>query len=89
MRILLIHQNFPGQFRHLAEHLKQGPQHQLKVICQPKAPKLTGIETLEYQPVRNPSPNTHHYNRGLEAHTLKWPSSCKRIAKVKSIGVPA
>lgn len=86
MRILLIHQNFPGQFRHLAEHLKQGPQHQLKVICQPKAPKLTGIETLEYQPVRNPSPNTHHYNRGLEAHTLNGQAVVKELLKLNQSG---
>jgi glycosyltransferase involved in cell wall biosynthesis len=86
MRILLIHQNFPGQFRHLAEHLKQDPQHQVKVICQPQAPKLAGIETLEYQPARNSSPHTHHYNRGLESHTLNGQAVVKELLKLKQSG---
>lgn len=86
MRILLIHQNFPGQFRHLAEYLMQDAQYQVKVICQFEAPKLIGIATIEYRPARNPSPHTHHYNRGLEAHTLNGQAVVKELLKLKQSG---
>ncbi|HPN02353.1 MAG TPA: glycosyltransferase family 4 protein [Methylotenera sp.] len=86
MRILLIHQNFPGQFRHLAGHLAKEPDYQVKALCQPQAPKLAGIETLEYQPARTPSPNTHHYNRPLEAHTLNGQAVVKELLKLKQSG---
>jgi len=86
MRILFIHQNFPAQFRHLVAHVAQDADYQVKVICQPHAPKLAGIEILEYQPARNPSPNTHHYNRGLEAHTLNGQAVVKELLKLKQSG---
>lgn len=86
MRILFIHQNFPGQFRHLAEHLAKNSDYDMKAICQPNAPKLAGIETLTYTPSRNPSPNTHHYNRGLEAHTLNGQAVCKLLLNLKTSG---
>lgn len=86
MRILLIHQNFPGQFRHLAEHLSKDSNVQIKAICQPQAPKLVGIETLEYRPARTASANTHHYNRGLEAHTLNGQAVAKVLLQLKEAG---
>lgn len=86
MRILFIHQNFPGQFRHLAGYLSQDPNHQIMALCQPHAPKLKGIETLHYRPARIPSPHTHHYNRPLEAHTLNGQAIAKALLKLKETG---
>lgn len=86
MQILFIHQNFPGQFSHLAKHLAQDLNYQVKAICQSSAPKLKGIETFEYIPSRKPSPNSHHYNRGLEAHTLNGQAVLNILLKLKVSG---
>lgn len=86
MRILFIHQNFPGQFRHLAGHLSQDSKHQVMGLCQPHAPKLRGIQTLEYTPTRKPSSHTHHYNRPLEAHTLNGQAVAKALLKLREMG---
>ena len=86
MRILFIHQNFPGQFRHLAEHLNKDPKHQVKAICQAQAPTLAGIDTIRYQPARAASPHTHHYNRPLESHTLNAQAVCKLLLDLKASG---
>ncbi|MCT0250838.1 glycosyltransferase [Synechococcus sp. CS-197] len=49
MRLLLIHQNFPGQFRQLAPYLlKQG--HDLAAICSHQRPAPMPIQLLRYTP---------------------------------------
>jgi glycosyltransferase involved in cell wall biosynthesis len=47
MRVLLIHQNFPGQYRHLAPALAiRGDQ--LLALGAPKAPGLEGVPLIRY-----------------------------------------
>ena len=47
MRVLLIHQNFPGQFRQLAPYLqRQG--HELVAICSHQRPTGVSCRTLRY-----------------------------------------
>lgn len=48
MRILLIHQNFPGQFRSLTSHL-QGRGHDLIAICSHDRPVYPDIRVIRYQ----------------------------------------
>lgn len=86
MRILFIHQNFPAQFRHLASHLSQDSKYQIMAMCQPHAPKLAGIHTVEYQPTRRPSKSTHHYNRPLEMHTLNGQAVANELLKLRQSG---
>ena len=47
MRVLLIHQNFPGQFRQLAPYL-QGRGHELVGICSHQRPSNAGFRLLRY-----------------------------------------
>lgn len=51
MRLLFVHQNFPGQYRHLAAHYARRPGHQVVALGERKnlrAP-LPGIKTFGYQ----------------------------------------
>ncbi len=86
MRILFIHQNFPGQFRHLAEHLSKDSNHQIIAICQPHAPKLAGVQVIQYQPSRAPSQHTHHYIRSTELHILNGQAVAKLLFNLKESG---
>ncbi len=86
MRILLIHQNFPGQFRHLAEHLQKDSRHQVLSICQPYAPKLPQIKAIEYSPARTPTAHTHHYVRPAEGHILNAQAVTKVLMALKQSG---
>ena len=47
MRLLLIHQNFPGQFRQLAPYL-QKKGHELVAICSHQRPTGVNCRTLRY-----------------------------------------
>ena len=49
MRLLLIHQNFPGQFRQLAPYLLQ-QGHELVAICSHPRPIDLPIRILRYEP---------------------------------------
>lgn len=69
MRLLLIHQNFPGQFRQLAPHLlHQG--HELVAICSHDRPVNLPIRILRYsQPA--PTPELHHFGAKIWEEGLR------------------
>ena len=47
MRLLLVHQNFPGQFRQLAPHL-ESRGHELVAICSHQRPVALKGRVLRY-----------------------------------------
>lgn len=62
MRILFIHQNFPAQYKHLAQAFVAQPQHQ--VIALRGAQKTVqswpaGLEVKTYTLTRNSTPAIH------------------------------
>jgi glycosyltransferase involved in cell wall biosynthesis len=70
-KILLIHQNFPGQFKYLASHLAANPSIQVAGIGRQAAPGLSGFEhLLKYELARTPNKATHRYARPLESAVL-------------------
>jgi glycosyltransferase involved in cell wall biosynthesis len=64
MKWLFIHQNFPGQYVHVARHLAQAG-HQVVFITQQRRTQIDGVRKLEYKPPV-PAGNAHPYLRGLE-----------------------
>ncbi|BAL24634.1 glycosyltransferase family 4 protein [Azoarcus sp. KH32C] len=87
MDVLFIHQNFPGQFRHLAAHLAADPKHRVVAICQPHAPRHPKVpNTFVYQPARKPRPGTHHYLHGMEDGVLNGQAVARVLLKLKKQG---
>jgi len=78
MKILLIHQNFPGQYRHLAQFLASHPEHRVVFISQRQEGSIPGVEKVLYQPRRSISPQQHHYLRESEAAVL----NAQEVARV-------
>ncbi|SMF01518.1 glycosyltransferase family 4 protein [Pseudogulbenkiania subflava] len=68
--ILFIHQNFPGQFRHVAQELAQSPNYQVLAIGRDTAPGLPGVRLLRYTPHRSPKQDGHPYLRRYEDAVL-------------------
>lgn len=87
MNVLFIHQNFPGQFRHLAGHLAADQQNRVVAICQPHAPRHPLVPgTITYVPARRPGPGAHHYLRGMEDGVLNGQAVAKVLLKLKKAG---
>jgi glycosyltransferase involved in cell wall biosynthesis len=70
MKVLCVHQNFPGQYLHLARHLGLQSEHQIVFITQRQDVELPGVRKIVYKPRRTISPQVHHYLRDSEAAVL-------------------
>ena len=86
MRVLFLHQNFPGQFPHIAKHLASVPVNQVLSISQPNARALEGVPNITYQPARQITQNIHHYIAGLESAVLNGQATAKVMETLKQKG---
>jgi len=68
MKWLFIHQNFPGQYVHVARYLARNG-HQVSFITQSRNTQIAGVRKIEYRP-RPPSAATHAYLREPESAVL-------------------
>ena len=86
MRILFCHQNFPGQFSHIAAHLAGIAGNQVVSISQPQTRGLAQVQSLVYKPARLITQNIHHYIAGLESAVLNGQATAKVMDALKQKG---
>jgi glycosyltransferase involved in cell wall biosynthesis len=59
VRLLFVHQNFPGQYRHLAAHYARQPGHQVVALGErgnlPGKPRLPGVKLFAYELHQKPA----------------------------------
>lgn len=71
MKILFVHQNFPGQNRHIAAVLAQTPGWEVVALGDPQnikqRPAIPGVKLAGYATPASASPRTHHYVAPLES----------------------
>ena len=86
MRVLFLHQNFPGQFPHIAKHLMADPNNEVIAICQKQARRLAGIKCIIYKPARSVTKGIHHYLSGAEAAILNGQATMLIMLDLKRRG---
>jgi len=86
MKALFIHQNFPGQFRHLAAHLLRQPGVEVLAIGRETAPGMEGVRLLRYQPHRAPSKEIHPYVHCFENAVLHGQQVLRMLLDLKGQG---
>jgi glycosyltransferase involved in cell wall biosynthesis len=87
MRLLVIHQNFPGQFAHLVRTWVQRPGWQVRCLGRDTAPGLAGFEALgRYQLARKGRADQHPYLRQIEASTLHGQATARAMLQLKQQG---
>jgi glycosyltransferase involved in cell wall biosynthesis len=86
MKVLFIHQNFPGQFRHIAAHLAKQPDVHVLAVGREQAPGLPGVRMLRYKPHRTASPHTHPYARSFEDGVLHGQQVLRLLLDLKAKG---
>jgi glycosyltransferase involved in cell wall biosynthesis len=92
LRVLLIHQNFPGQFRHVAKAWSQQPGWQVVGIGRDTAPGMPELEQtgklrlIRYKPHRSGGPQQHPYLRKMEDAVLHGQAVARILLKLKAQG---
>jgi len=85
-RILVIHQNFPGQFRHVVAALQGRSDVEVIGIGREGAPGLPGVRWLRYKPHRSAAKETHPYCRSFENAVLHGQAVCRLVMQLKNQG---
>ena len=83
MNILFIHQNMPGQFKHLAPALA-AQDHRVVFVTKRTGIDMKGVQRASYEPPRSPSPETHKYVRMFEDAVLHGQAvvrACRDLAE--------
>lgn len=87
MKVLFVHQNFPGQYLHLARHLGVTPGNEVVFITQRKDDAaLTGVKKIVYQPARAVTKGIHHYLLDTEAGVLNAQNVARVALDLKQSG---
>src|SRR5262249_4721914 len=86
MKVLFVHQNFPGQYVHLARHLGAIPGNEVVFITQRTTAELPGVRKIVYKPARAVTKGVHHYIRDTEAGVLNAQNVARVALDLKAAG---
>ena len=87
MRLLVLHQNFPGQFGHLVRAWSQRPGWDVRALGRDTAPGLPGFNGLHrYKLARAPHAHQHPYLRTMESAVLHGQSVARVLLDMKRKG---
>ena len=89
MRVLFIHQNFPGQYLHLAKRLKD-EGHAVVGVGEAKNIRnrgvIDGITTIGYPTPEGAGEKTHHYLKSTEAAVRRGQAAARSLLELKGKG---
>jgi glycosyltransferase involved in cell wall biosynthesis len=85
MRILFVHQNFPGQFVHLASALA-AREHEVVALAINRRSPLPNIKTIYYKPQRSSSPQIHPFALDFETKLIRAEACAVAAAQLKQDG---
>ncbi|MEB0224001.1 glycosyltransferase family 4 protein [Pseudomonas sp. 10S4] len=86
MDLLIVHQNFPGQFRHVALAALNRPGITVTAIGRDTAPGISGIKLFRYRPVRKTSSLAHPYLYKYEEAIVDGQQVFRILMKLKQEG---
>jgi glycosyltransferase involved in cell wall biosynthesis len=87
MKILFIHQNFPGQFKHLAPELvKRG--HQIDAFTMQESTPATwqGVTLIPYRAARGTTKGIHSWVSDFETKTIRGEAAFRKALQLQSDG---
>lgn len=87
MRLLVVHQNFPGQFGRLVSMWARRPGWDVRALGRDAAPGIPGYGGLARYRLARPVPGQHHpYLRKMETAILHGQAAARAMLKMKQAG---
>ena len=86
MNILFIHQNFPGQFKHLAPARAALPGHRVVAMHVNPSPPMTGVQLVPYAVPRQAAGKTHRWLTDLESKVIRGEAAYRAALALKQDG---
>ncbi len=85
MKILFVHQNFPGQYKHIAPYLAS-KKHEIVAVSINKQPDITGINQIQYSLKRGTSQNIHPWVSDFETKIIRGEGCAFALMTLKNQG---
>ncbi|GJD92613.1 D-inositol-3-phosphate glycosyltransferase [Methylobacterium hispanicum] len=86
MRVLFVHQNFPGQYRHIAPALGQMPGNEVVALGMAERPQMPGIRYVRYGLKRTSTPGIHALAEDFEAKVIRAEAAARACLRLKAEG---
>lgn len=88
MRILFVHQNFPGQFKFLAPALASDQQNEVIAFTMQKVPlhSWKGVRLISYQPTRGTTMGIHPWVADFETKTIRGEAAFRAALSLRATG---
>ena len=86
MKILFVHQNFPGQYLHIVRHLAASGQHDLVFLSEPNLNRIDGVRTVPYPKPGLGTADTHIVARDLDAAARRAEIVAHTAGNLKRLG---
>lgn len=83
MNILFVHQNFPGQFKHLAPALGANSQHSVVGFTMNQRPGIVGVQIVQYRSGKGSTPGIHPWVADLETKVIRGEIAFKAARKMR------
>lgn len=86
MKILLVHQNFPGQFKHLVPALLANPTNEVLVFTMNPCPEIKGLRVIRYSAAKGTAENVHPWVAETETKVIRGEAAFRAALKLKAEG---
>jgi glycosyltransferase involved in cell wall biosynthesis len=86
VKILLAHQNFPGQFKNICRRLVTDPANELVFLSRPNQNRINGVRRIDYPVAREVAPGIHHYLAEGERGLLFGQGVVREVVKLRESG---
>jgi glycosyltransferase involved in cell wall biosynthesis len=87
MRVLFLHQNFPGQFKHLAPALAAAGHEVVALPMRSGEPTLwRGVRLVPYWPARGSTAGVHPWLSDLETQAVRAEACARQMVRLRDAG---
>lgn len=86
MKILLVHQNFPGQFKHLVPALLANPSNEVVAFTMNPYAPVTGLRFMRYAAAKGTAKDVHPWVAETETKVIRGDAAFRAALKLKEEG---